>query len=176
MASDTGSSRKAELAASLHRLRSTLARLKAELELAEEAAADLPPASRLLEDVDEALGHLAAAESAAEESVHVLVVDDDMKLAEITVRGLRRRGFDAEAAAELRLLTAGEVLVIDLGLLHGVDETALEDVRAVRPIVVTGGTDRASRVLAERIGASDYLVKPVDIEELARAIDHRAAG
>ena len=173
MASDTGSSRSAELAAALHRLRSTLARLKGELELAEEDGS-APVAARLLADVDEALSFLSAAEDALEPAVRVLVVDDDMKLAEITARGLRRRGFEADASATLRLVMSGEVLVLDLGLLHGLDDPALDEVRAARPIIVTGGTDRASRALGERVDASDYLVKPVDVEELARAIRKRA--
>ena len=176
MASDTGSSRSAEqLAAALHRLRSTLARVKGELELAEEDGT-APPAARLLGDVDEALGFVADAEAALGAAVRVLVVDDDAKLADITVRGLRRRGFDAEASDALRLTMAGEVLVVDLGLLAGLDANALDEVRSARPIIVTGATDRASRQLAERVDASEYLVKPVDVDGLARAIQKRAAA
>ena len=59
----TGSSPKTELAATLHRLRSTLARLKAELELAE-ADGLAPPIDRLLADLEEAFALLGAAESA----------------------------------------------------------------------------------------------------------------
>jgi CheY-like chemotaxis protein len=174
VASDTDSSRSAELAAALHRLRSTLARMKAELELAEEDGADVPSA-RLLEDVEEALGHLSLAEDAVQPAVRVLVADDDLKLGEITARGLRRRGFDADASASLRLTMSGEVLVLDLGLLHGLDDAALDEVRAARPIIVTGGSDRASRSLGDRVDASDYLVKPVDLDELVNAIRRRAA-
>jgi CheY-like chemotaxis protein len=174
--SGTGSSPKTELASALHRLRSTLARLKAELELAEEDGTAAPPAARLLGDVSEALAHLAAAEAAVGDSVRVLVVDDDLRLAEITVRALRRRGFEAEAGAAVRLLTIGEVLVVDLGLLQGASEATLDEVRAARPIVVTGGTDGASRLLAQRIDARAYLVKPVDVDALARTIRSGAAA
>jgi CheY-like chemotaxis protein len=175
VASDTGSSRSAEVAAALHRLRSTLARVKGELELAEEDGT-APPAARLLADLDEALGFVADAEAALGAAVRVLIVDDDMKLAEITVRGLRRRGLDAEASDALRLTMSGEVLVVDLGLLGGLDESALDEVRSARPIIVTGATDRASRQLAERVDASEYLVKPVDVDALASAIQKRAAA
>ncbi|HLJ81150.1 MAG TPA: hypothetical protein VKT52_06690 [Ktedonobacterales bacterium] len=175
MASDTGSSRSAELAAALHRLRSTLARVKGELELAEEDGT-APAAERLLADVDEALAFVADAEAALGDAVRVLVVDDDLKLADITVRGLRRRGFDAEASDALRLTMSGEVLVVDLGLLRDLDEKALEEVRAARPIIVTGAADRRSRELAERVDAADYLVKPIDADALARAIQRRAAS
>jgi DNA-binding response OmpR family regulator len=47
--------------------------------------------------------------------------------------------------------------------------------RAARPIVVTGATDAASRAVAASLGASDYLVKPVEPEILAAAISHRIA-
>jgi CheY-like chemotaxis protein len=174
VASDTGSSRSAELAGALHRLRSTLARLKGELELAEEDGA-APPVARMLEDVDEALGFVADAEAAMGAPVKVLVVDDDERLAEITARGLRRRGFDAAVAAALRLTMSDEVLVVDLGLLSELDESALAGVRAVRPVVVTGATDRSSRLLAQSLDAFDYLVKPVDVDVLARSIRRRAA-
>ncbi|HZQ49383.1 MAG TPA: hypothetical protein VFB69_03655 [Candidatus Dormibacteraeota bacterium] len=147
--------------------------MKAELELAEEDGSP-PPVERLVSDVDEALGFVAAAEAAVEASIRVLVVDDDERLAEITVRGLRRRGFDAEASASLRLLMAGEVLVLDLGMLADLDDAALDGVRDARPIIVTGATDRASRALADRVAAYDYLVKPVDADELAKAIRKRA--
>jgi CheY-like chemotaxis protein len=171
--SDTGSSRSPE-AAALHRLRSTLARIKAELELAE-ADGTSPPVGRLLEDLDEAFGLLSAAEDAGEPVTHVVVVDDDSRLAEVTARGLRRLGFDARASASISSLRPGEVLVLDLGLLDGLDETGLEDARATRPIIVTGATDRASRSLAARVDATDYLVKPVDLEALAAAISRRTA-
>src|SRR4029077_7753168 len=85
----TGSSPKPELAAALHRLRSTLARLKAELELAM-VDGSAPPMELLLEDVREALSHLTAVEDASHLRGAVLVVDDDARLAEITARGLRR--------------------------------------------------------------------------------------
>jgi len=147
--------------------------MKAELELAE---ADGVPVSveRLLEDVDEAFGALAVAEDAGA-AVRVLVVDDDMRLAEVTARGLRRLGFDAHAAPALRALRSGEVLVVDLGLLTELDGAGYESLRAARPIVVTGAADRGSRALGERVAASDYLVKPVDLSELAAAISRRKA-
>jgi CheY-like chemotaxis protein len=174
VASDIGSSPSPELPAALHRLRSTLARLKAELELAEIDGA-APPTKRLLEDVREALSHLSAVEDASHLRGSVLVVDDDVRLAEITARGLRRLGFDADASSSLRSLRAREVLVFDLSLLEVLDAAARQDVRARRPIVVTGATDAGSRALASGLDASDYLVKPIELEELAAAINRRFA-
>jgi DNA-binding response OmpR family regulator len=48
-------------------------------------------------------------------------------------------------------------------------------VRAAKPIVLTGATDPASRTIASSLDATDYLVKPVVLEELAAAIKRRAA-
>jgi DNA-binding response OmpR family regulator len=38
---------------------------------------------------------------------------------------------------------------------------------------VTGATDSGSRGLASSLGASDYLVKPIEMDELAAAINRR---
>jgi CheY-like chemotaxis protein len=170
----TGSSPKPELAAALHRLRSTLARLKAELELAQVDGAAVP-VERLLDDLREALTQLSVVEDVAYERMAVLVVDDDSRLAEITARGLRRLGFDANSSAELRELRTGEILVLDLSLVTGLDDTAVAAIRGARPIVLTGATDRASRALAASLDAGEYLVKPVELEDLAAAISRRMA-
>jgi CheY-like chemotaxis protein len=172
--SATGSSHRPELAATLHRLRSTLARLKAELELSE-VDGTTPPIDRLLVGLDEAFALLSAVETASQAHAHVLVVDDDGRLAEITARGLRRLGYEADSSSALRALRAREVLVFDLSLLGGLDAAARKMVRAARPIVVTGGTDPTSRALAASIDASDYLVKPVELDDLAKAIKRRMA-
>jgi CheY-like chemotaxis protein len=174
VASGTGSSPDPELAAALHRLRSTVARLKAELEL---AAVDgtSPSPERLLEDVREALTYLNAVEDAAYQKSAVLVLDDDARLADITARGLRRLGFDARSDHALGSLRPREVVVFDLSLVSRLDSSGLHDLRAARPIVVTGATDPASRSLAAGLDASDYLVKPVELEELAAAINRRRA-
>jgi DNA-binding response OmpR family regulator len=134
-----------------------------------------PPTKRLLEDVREALAHLSAAEDASHLRGSVLVVDDDLRLAEITARGLRRLGFDADASSSLRNLRAREVLVFDLSLLDALDAPARRELQASRPIVVTGATDRKSRALATSFDASDYLVKPIELDELAAAINRRMA-
>lgn len=173
MGSATGSSRSPELAAALHRLRSTLARLKAELELAGDDG-EMPPAGRLLGDVNEALGLLRTVEKAVFGLAPVLVVDDDERLAALTARGLRRIGFEADSATTLGAGRPGEVVVFDLSLAPSLDGRARDALRASRPIVVTGATDPGSRALAASLGASDYLVKPVELSDLVAAINRRA--
>src|SRR5438132_852638 len=163
-----------ELAAAMHRLRSTLARARAELELAR-TDGDPLPVDKLLGDLREALDLLGRVEAAAFQIVAVLVLDDDERLAELTARGLRRLGYEAESASRMRALRPREVVVLDLGLSASLDADQLVALRAARPIVVTGASDPASRALADDLGASDYLVKPVELEELAAAIKRRAS-
>ena len=174
MESATGSSRSPELAAALHRLRSTLARLKAELELAEADGA-IPPIARLQSDLNEALMLLQEVEQAAFGLASVLVVDDDVRLGELTARGLRRLGYDADSTNTLRDLQPREIVVFDLGLAPALDQHGRAALKAARPIVVTGATDPGSRAFAASLEASDYLVKPVELDELARAISRRMA-
>jgi len=172
--SDTGSSPSTELAAALHRLRSTLARLKAELELAA-VDGEQPLPGRLLGDLNEALVLLQEVEHAAFGVVSVLVVDDDPRLAELTARGLRRLGYDADSTSTLRVLRPKEIVVFDLGSARALDPSERAALRAARPIVVTGATDPGSRALASSLDASDYLVKPVELDELVKAISRHAA-
>ena len=172
MESATGSSRSPELAAALHRLRSTLARLKAELELAE-ADGVAPQPQRLLGDLNEALRLLHAVEQVAFGMVRVLVVDDDARLAELTVRGLRRLGYEADSTSALPDLQAREIVVFDLGLAEALGDGARAALKAARPIVVTGATDPRSRAVAAGLDATDYLVKPVELEDLVKAITRR---
>ncbi|GAC1506405.1 MAG: hypothetical protein NVS1B3_06010 [Candidatus Dormibacteraceae bacterium] len=163
-----------ELAAALHRLRSTLARVKAELELSQSDGA-VPPAERLLADLNEALALLRTVEEVALGLVSVLVVDDDARLGELTARGLRRLGYEAESATALRELGPTEVIVFDLSLASELDPKHRSALTAARPIVVTGATDPGSRAQASRLDASDYLVKPVELEDLVAAISRRMA-
>ena len=164
---DTSSSSSANVAASLHRLRSTLARTKAALELGE-------PAERVLGDVQDALDALGEVEAAVLHFVPVVVLDDDVRLGELTARGLRRLGYEAEAAVALRTLRSGEVVVFDLGMFASLRPDERAALAACRPIVVTGAADAGSRAIADELGASEYLIKPVELTALAAAIQRRA--
>ena len=148
--------------------------MKAELELAQADGKDASP-ERLLGDLNEALVLLQAVEQAAFGVVPILVLDDDARLGDLTARGLRRLGYDAHSADAMRELRLGEVVVFDLGLEAGLSEGARSALKAARPIVVTGATDPGSRALAAGLDASDYLVKPVEMEDLVAAIRRRIA-
>jgi CheY-like chemotaxis protein len=170
-----GSSAGPELAAALHGLRSTLARVRAELELADADGA-APPIDRLLSDLREALEMLGHVESAAFGLVRVVVLDDDERLGELTARGLRRLGYEAESAVTMPPLRPRDVVVLDLGLVESLEAGQRSELKRARPIVVTGAADPTSRAIADDLDASDYLVKPVELQELAAAIKRRGSG
>ena len=149
--------------------------MKAELELATSDSATAP-SEQLLECVRESLLHLGEVEDLIYRRSAVLVVDDDARLAELTARGLRRLGFDARSDGGLDSMRPREIVIFDLSLVAGMNPSVMANLRAMRPIVVTGATDPASRALAGDLDASDYLVKPVELEDLAAAITRRMGG
>ena len=146
--------------------------MKIELELAD-SDRDLALVERLRGDLGEALDLLGLVESSLFHVVRVLVLDDDERLAELTARGLRRLGYDAESAAAMRTLRPGEIVVLDLSLSSSLSPDERAMLVATRPIVVTGAADPGSRAMADELGAFDYLVKPVDLDGLAAAIQRR---
>jgi two-component system OmpR family response regulator/two-component system response regulator QseB len=119
----------------------------------------------------------------------ILLAEDDLLLGDGLRAGLRQQGFVVDwvrdgVAAE-RELPAGEyqAVVLDLGLplLDGVE--VLRRWRARRlttPVLVLTARDAVSdRVQGLDVGADDYVVKPVDLQELAarlRALVRRAHG
>lgn len=121
--------------------------------------------------------------------MRVLIVEDDALLGDGLQAGLRQRGFEADwvrdgAAALLALKTEScAALVLDLGL-PGIDGT--EVLRRLRqtdnplPVLILTARDAVNdRVQGLDTGADDYVVKPVDLDELAarlRALVRRSRG
>ncbi|HEX6136873.1 MAG TPA: response regulator [Casimicrobiaceae bacterium] len=121
--------------------------------------------------------------------MRILVVEDDPLLGDALQAGLRQRGFDADwvrdgIAAELAL--RGEpfaAVVLDLGLprLDGLELLRRERARGTRtPVLVLTARDAIDdRVRGFDTGADDYVVKPVDLDELGarlRALVRRSRG
>jgi DNA-binding response OmpR family regulator len=109
--------------------------------------------------------------------MRVLLVEDDALLGDGLRAGLRQRGFDVDwvrtgDAAE-RELRAGAhaAAVLDLGLpmRDGMDVLASVRGAGVRlPVLVLTARDAVpDRVRGLNAGADDYVVKPVDLDELA---------
>jgi len=178
MAVDTGSSSNADIRELLHRLRSTLARLKGELELAE--LDGHPFASSVLESVADCLNLLSgfqdwstrlAQSPPTNVSTVVHVLDDDERLAEITARQLVRAGWPSEARSTVTpAVHPGTRIVIDLGLLDKLPPSQLAIVQCSPFIVVSGSLDPAASSRALGLGASAYFTKPVAVDLLVSAL------
>ncbi|MFC7430431.1 MULTISPECIES: response regulator transcription factor [unclassified Agrococcus] len=110
--------------------------------------------------------------------MRVLIAEDDASVAGALVAVLERAGHEAAAVARggdvlLRHRDADAVL-LDLGLedMDGLEALRrLRQVSDVPAIVVTARGDERSTVRALRLGADDYLVKPVRMHELLARID-----
>jgi two-component system OmpR family response regulator/two-component system response regulator QseB len=121
--------------------------------------------------------------------MRVLLAEDDALLGGGLRAGLRQRGFDADwvrdgLAAE-RELRAGTyaAAVLDLGLPLRDGLQVLANVREAglrTPVLVLTARDAVpDRVKGLDTGADDYIVKPVDLDELAarlRALVRRSHG
>jgi two-component system OmpR family response regulator/two-component system response regulator QseB len=121
--------------------------------------------------------------------MRILVVEDDPLLGDALQVGLRQRGFDVDwvqdgVAAELALRTepfAAAVLDVGLPRLDGIEVLRRARARGSRtPVLVLTARDAIdARVRGLDSGADDYVVKPVDLDELAarlRALVRRSRG
>ena len=107
----------------------------------------------------------------------VLVVDDDLTVAEVVLGYLRRDGFEAAHAADgleaLRIAAAAppDLVVLDL-MLPGIDGLEVcRRLRAERPdlpvVMLTARGEEEDRIAGLEVGADDYVVKPFSPRELA---------
>ena len=108
--------------------------------------------------------------------MHILVVEDDVGIAEPLVEGLQRQGYDVtwvrtgrEAIAE----DPRDLVLLDLGRPDVDGEMVAARIREhsqVPIIVVTARSDEIDRVTLLDLGADDYLVKPFGFRELSARI------
>lgn len=122
-------------------------------------------------------------------TVRILFIDDETAFTATLLERMELRNIDAKAAPDghsgiammddsVHSGTPFEVIVLDV-LMPGMD--GLETLRHLRqrhpsvPVVVlTGHGSTRDGMTAMQLGAVDYLVKPVDIDELVRVV-HNAA-
>jgi two-component system response regulator RegA len=114
----------------------------------------------------------------------LLLVDDDRVFGEVMARALSRRGFTvalvrcAADALETMRTRAPDYAVIDLRLANESGLSLVPCLRAVAPqapiVVLTGYASIATAVEAIKLGATHYLAKPVDADEVVRAFGRQA--
>lgn len=114
-------------------------------------------------------------------AVTILVVDDDDSVRGAVGKFLRQRGYEALSAASgedaLQLLARRKVtaVLLDVQLpgLSGVD--LVPQVLAAEPdaalLMLTAVNDATNAALCMQRGAMDYLIKPVDLVQLERALE-----
>lgn len=110
----------------------------------------------------------------------LLVLDDDAPLRTRLGRALESRGFEpvlvgsvAEAVVAVRA-KAPAFAVLDLRLDDGNGLQVVQAIQAARPdarvVMLTGYGNIATAVAAVKAGAIDYLAKPADADDVARAL------
>ena len=110
----------------------------------------------------------------------LLLVDDDEPFLRRLERAMDKRGFEVEAAssvaAGIAIATARPTAyaVVDLRLEDGNGLDVVETLREKRPdahiVVLTGYGAIATAVAAVKIGATDYLSKPADANDITNAL------
>ncbi|MEM9248295.1 MAG: ActR/PrrA/RegA family redox response regulator transcription factor [Pseudomonadota bacterium] len=114
------------------------------------------------------------------EDKSLLIVDDDEPFLRRLARAMEKRGFEPELAQSV---TAGQAIatarppayaVVDLRLEDGNGLDVVETIRERRPesrvVVLTGYGAIATAVAAVKIGATDYLSKPADANDITAAL------
>src|SRR5215212_5244307 len=113
--------------------------------------------------------------STAESTARVLVVEDDVSIADVLRRTIRQEGHEVRSAGDgvEALRMAGEfvpdLVVLDLGLpkLDGVEVCRrLRAASDVPILILTARSETDDRVVGLDSGADDYLVKPFERKEL----------
>jgi two-component system response regulator RegA len=110
----------------------------------------------------------------------VLVLDDDAPLRTRLGRALEQRGFEVilvgsvtDAVARVKE-TPPAFAVLDMRLEDGNGLQVVETIQSVRPdarvVMLTGYGNIATAVAAVKAGAVDYLPKPADADDVARAL------
>jgi len=119
------------------------------------------------------------------ENPTLLIVDDDQVLRDRLARAFRDRGFDVrtapdyDVAIELASSDSPEMAVVDLRMPGRSGLELVRDLRnldpATRIVVLTGYGSIATAVEAMRIGATYYVQKPADADDVLAAFERGEA-
>jgi DNA-binding response OmpR family regulator len=112
------------------------------------------------------------------ESLHLLVVEDEPELREAMITYFCSEGFHCKGVGSLRDAHQSldqkkpDILVLDLGLPDGDSLTLIDDPKLSHlGVIVTTARSRAEdRLIGLKKGVDAYLVKPIQLEELALVI------
>jgi DNA-binding NarL/FixJ family response regulator len=125
----------------------------------------------------------------AEARKKILCIEDDRETAALVVEELVDRGFDAIAAHDGHegfvaiLKTMPDLVLCDVNMPIMSGFEVLERLVDIAPrfgripfMFLTAMTDRDNELRGRRLGADDYITKPIDFEMLCTIINARLAG
>ena len=116
----------------------------------------------------------------------LLLADDDATFCQVLCRALEKRGYavtvahSVEAAIPLASAKPPQFAVVDLKMGGASGLTLVQFLRqhnpAARIVVLTGYASIATAVEAIKLGATQYLSKPANADEIVAAFDHHASA
>ncbi len=107
---------------------------------------------------------------------NILIVDDEQEFLDITVKRLEKRGLKAkgaesgEKALEILEHSYTDVVLLDVKMpgMDGIE--TLRRIRTMKPLIqvvlLTGHASVDSGIEGMKLGAFDYLMKPIELEPL----------
>ena len=115
------------------------------------------------------------------EEPSLLIVDDDITFCDVLAKAMIKRGFNVncahtldDALEKVDAITP-EFAIIDLKLNNESGLTLVEKLKTLDPgtriVMLTGYASIATAVEAIKLGATHYLAKPVDAEEIMKAFE-----
>jgi DNA-binding response OmpR family regulator len=117
---------------------------------------------------------------------HILVLDDEQDACSLMARVLSALGHEVQVFTDylpvldwLELHTP-DLALIDIKLRRGSGLKVLEFIRIHLPqtkvMMITGSPSAETSRKADQLGIDDYLVKPIDIDELERRLNDTLLG
>jgi CheY-like chemotaxis protein len=112
----------------------------------------------------------------------ILVADDSRFQVTLLTRALQEKGFEVVAAQDalqagiVALRTAPDAIVLDINMPGGSGIEVLKRLRhstktrSIPVVVVSGSGDSDVRQVAMELGATDFLPKPVDLDQLFKVL------
>jgi two-component system response regulator AtoC len=116
----------------------------------------------------------------------ILIIDDDSSIRKTMEKHLQnenteiRTAGDSISGRKIWSEFRPNIILLDLGLPDGDGMALLEDANSTGlgglVVIITGAVDMEKAVLAMRIGAYDYLMKPLDIEQIDTVMERASAS
>jgi two-component system response regulator RegA len=121
---------------------------------------------------------------ARNESASLLLVDDDVTFCQVLSAALRKRGFSVtvahsvEQAIPVALACPPEFAVVDLKMGGAPGLVLIKALHELDPntriVILTGYASISTAVEAIKLGATQYLAKPANADEIVAAFGHAA--